>query len=727
MAILSDEFYYQPIRIDTINTRIYADLLAKEGDANGRGLLVTLTENGLMKDTTGITLILKWEHTSVGNQGLDNFEAVDLSKGLYKITYPTEMLNRGKIRAFIQIIDSGKLAGTRNIEITVNRGVGDDTAIASSNSFTALAQALIDVTNLESTYAPRLLSTERQLAEMKPAFASSVNKFGAKQKPFLKFRQALLKKQVNVTYWTDSIGTGGSKLGINSATPSGTEQAPNGIVNSEGMSHFITKELAKANPDVVFNFYNRGIGGTRITEWNALKTFDAVEKTWVEHIKDTSPDLLFVSFGMNHSLYATTKTFASSLKALCDYINLNFTKVPDIVLVTSPTPVVVEGNTTWSDDINQESRRNTGKSARYFGLPYVDYVLDVSRFSDIARFGKDLENCYFEQKTDFKTVGSTSLKTKSSSLKIDGKYRDFTLKFLFTTANVTNREYLLIRFNRAVGDVDISNQLCIFPNYDGITKIESLGRFADATNLAYKTAIYNHPSMTTAQYIRVEKKGNILKVFIDDDPETLVIYDDKLDVNNVLGEIEFIKQGGSVSTINLLNLAFYEPKYVEYKKTISEAEMWGAFVNLDYTTRPITGGNGVNHPSSRGVAQVYGTPINEMISDIDKLSSNLSEVNLEMYKDYIDFVANAAALVGYCYVNFRVSDLILLEGFVYSADLGIKLKRNKKVTKPDNRALLLDDEYGIYITGGVPQIIFKNTMGATGLTTPFKFYTYKFM
>ena len=165
MAILSDEFYYQPIRIDTINTRVFADLVAKEGDANGRGLLLTLTENGLMKDTTGITLILKWEHTSVGNQGLDNFEAVDLSKGLYKITYPTEMLNRGKARAFIQIIDSGKLAGTRNIEITVDRGVGDDTAIASSDSFTALAQALIDVTNLESTYAPELLSVKQQLAD----------------------------------------------------------------------------------------------------------------------------------------------------------------------------------------------------------------------------------------------------------------------------------------------------------------------------------------------------------------------------------------------------------------------------------------------------------------------------------------------------------------------------------------------------------------------------------
>ena len=184
MAILSDEFYYQLIRIDTINTRVYADIIAKEGDANGRGLLLTLTENGLMKDTTGIALNLKWEHTSVGNQGLDNFDAVDLSKGLYKITYPTEMLNRGKIRAFIQIVDSGKLAGTRNIEITVDRGVGDDIAIASSDSFSALASALIEVqswndriddveqdfidraNNLDATYPTRLVSVETQLVDI---------------------------------------------------------------------------------------------------------------------------------------------------------------------------------------------------------------------------------------------------------------------------------------------------------------------------------------------------------------------------------------------------------------------------------------------------------------------------------------------------------------------------------------------------------------------------------
>ena len=165
MSILSDEFYYQPVQIDTINARVYVDLVAKEGDVNGRGLLVTLTENGLTKDTTGIALNLKWEHTSVGNQGLDNFESVDLSKGLYKITYPSEMLNRGTVRASIQISDSGKFAGIRNIIITVDSGVGDDNVIVSSDSFTALTQALIDVNNLEKTFAPRMLSLESQLAQ----------------------------------------------------------------------------------------------------------------------------------------------------------------------------------------------------------------------------------------------------------------------------------------------------------------------------------------------------------------------------------------------------------------------------------------------------------------------------------------------------------------------------------------------------------------------------------
>ena len=182
--VLSDDFYYQPIRLDTINTQIYTDLIAKEGDAGGRGLKVTITENGVTKNTTGITLNLKWGHTAVADlQGLEPFEAVDLTKGIYKLKYPTNMLHKGTVKALIQIIDNGGLAGSHNLKIKVDSTVGDDTAIESSNEFRALASALVEVqgwnariddveqgfidkaNNLDATYPTRLVSVESQLAD----------------------------------------------------------------------------------------------------------------------------------------------------------------------------------------------------------------------------------------------------------------------------------------------------------------------------------------------------------------------------------------------------------------------------------------------------------------------------------------------------------------------------------------------------------------------------------
>lgn len=149
--VLSDDFYYQPIRLDTINTQIYTDLIAKEGDAGGRGLKVTITENGVTKNTTGITLNLKWEHTAVADlQGLEPFEAVDLTKGIYKLKYPTNMLQKGTVKALIQIIDNGGLAGSRNLKIKVDSTVGDDTAMESSNEFTALVTALVKTNHMEN-------------------------------------------------------------------------------------------------------------------------------------------------------------------------------------------------------------------------------------------------------------------------------------------------------------------------------------------------------------------------------------------------------------------------------------------------------------------------------------------------------------------------------------------------------------------------------------------------
>ena len=158
--VLADSFYYQLVQIDTINTRVNADLFAKEGDANGRGMVVQITENGIIKDTTGITLRLQWSHLSVVASGFKEFEVVDATKGLYKVQYPTSMLHRGRVEAFIRIADNDILSGTRNLLITVERMVGSDETIEAADDFSALQSALTKLSIWESTISGKADKTE---------------------------------------------------------------------------------------------------------------------------------------------------------------------------------------------------------------------------------------------------------------------------------------------------------------------------------------------------------------------------------------------------------------------------------------------------------------------------------------------------------------------------------------------------------------------------------------
>ena len=172
--VLADSFYYQPVQIDTINTRVNADLFAKEGDANGRGMVVQITENGIIKDTTGITLRLQWSHISVGTSGFTDFEVVDATKGLYKLVYPTSMLHRGRVEAFIRITDNGILSGTRNLLITVERMVGSDETIEASDDFSALQTALTRLSAWEATISGKVDTWEADMEATKQLYIDTL-------------------------------------------------------------------------------------------------------------------------------------------------------------------------------------------------------------------------------------------------------------------------------------------------------------------------------------------------------------------------------------------------------------------------------------------------------------------------------------------------------------------------------------------------------------------------
>lgn len=160
-----DEFRSTLITWDKATSRIYSPVTANESDENGRKLVVQIVNGGQVEDLTGATLHLYWITRDKAHDGLDVFDAVDLKKGEFELSYTTGMLsNQGALNANLVLIDTVGRVVSERFKITVTEGIDND-AIQSENSFSSLTQALVDISNLEQNYAPRLNDLTAQLQQ----------------------------------------------------------------------------------------------------------------------------------------------------------------------------------------------------------------------------------------------------------------------------------------------------------------------------------------------------------------------------------------------------------------------------------------------------------------------------------------------------------------------------------------------------------------------------------
>ena len=156
-----NEFRETAITWDKANRKIYESLRVSAGDNKGRKLSVQLVNDGVIEDLSGASLSLFWETKDKAHKGLDAFTAVDATKGEFEIYYTTGMLsNEGTLNANLVLVDASGRIVSEPFKITVFKGIDDD-AIQSSDSFTALTEALIDINDLEQNYAPRLSTLEQ--------------------------------------------------------------------------------------------------------------------------------------------------------------------------------------------------------------------------------------------------------------------------------------------------------------------------------------------------------------------------------------------------------------------------------------------------------------------------------------------------------------------------------------------------------------------------------------
>ena len=123
-----DNFRKINITLNKANQQILDPQIAKVGDVNGRELVVQIVDEGVVKDQSGVTLKLNWQHAN-GNQGSKTFGALDAKQGIFSVYYPENMLFRGTVTANISINESGKITNSLNFQINVQGDVFDGSAV----------------------------------------------------------------------------------------------------------------------------------------------------------------------------------------------------------------------------------------------------------------------------------------------------------------------------------------------------------------------------------------------------------------------------------------------------------------------------------------------------------------------------------------------------------------------------------------------------------------------
>lgn len=115
----------------------------------GRIMRVQVVNAGIIEDLTGYTLNLGW--TSVRHPskfGLDAFDDVDITKGIFEIEYTSGMLtNIGPLNAALQLVPpgEGRPVESNNFKLTVKNSAINPAAIQGETSFSTLENALVEV------------------------------------------------------------------------------------------------------------------------------------------------------------------------------------------------------------------------------------------------------------------------------------------------------------------------------------------------------------------------------------------------------------------------------------------------------------------------------------------------------------------------------------------------------------------------------------------------------
>ena len=150
MALENLKFY--KIKLDRADMTITQVLKAKEGAVNGNGIELQVINGSIVEDTTDVAVYLNWRHTITDTQGSEPFTLVDAASGVYRVSYPTEMLIKGTVLADIKLVDPvGVTISAATLMINIAESA-TDTETQSANAWNDIQQILVDTQIIKSQF-----------------------------------------------------------------------------------------------------------------------------------------------------------------------------------------------------------------------------------------------------------------------------------------------------------------------------------------------------------------------------------------------------------------------------------------------------------------------------------------------------------------------------------------------------------------------------------------------
>lgn len=411
------------------------------------------------------------------------------------------------------------------------------------------------------------------------------------------------RNELKITYWGDSITEGGNNE-LSDTYPSLianelNENLPGVNVISNNLSLGSRNSVQAADANYV------GLPTDDKTK-GFSRPWSVVGKSWRDHVKDSSPDLLFIAFGVNDAGGPDSdNSVAISLKSMVDYAK-TWSKVPSIVIVT---PLMTTKDTNKYFE-RQDILQSVSRAEREYAKANNIIIADANRLFQILRDGVDEDARIHYTESDF-TNFSTWWSGNLSSFSLIG-----------TTLTPTSTNKFITR------DKDFYNgkiQFDVVPAADGFNGWTWV-KYRQSNDLGYMNlviqagvgngviALYNKNSPGTpiasvgslnipagiSTSIKLEAYGTSHKVYVNG--ELKLTYKSYEELHS--GKVTIGGQG-SIATFKNFKISYQDP--IKQEPTYTEEELLGGAA---------LGGNGMNHPSALGHAEAYFPAFNAIIREL---------------------------------------------------------------------------------------------------------------